>query len=152
MQFVEKVGNGSKVFKNYIGVLAGDFDPVDSAHKIDYPCVVANSQLHTSGNNLHETHLMNLATLKVDRPSGSPGEHFSWWVKAEHLQLPFIKSKLLDGHNEGAAQASSKRGQRKSRNLKPASNTTAPAPPPRTTAGRAAKRKCLAREIRNLMS
>lgn len=86
VQWVEEATKG-KVYKNYLGVLSGDFDEhsASRSHLVSYPTRVASKELGTSGNRVANPHLINLATLEVDFHEGDDddsepsAEYFSWW-------------------------------------------------------------------------
>lgn len=151
VQFVDDSGS-KKVFRNYLGKLDGNYDTLCDSHQITYPIAVANENLGTKANTIEETHLMNLATLKVVvlEPSSAPvrtqaqaqaqaGEYFSWWIKAEAVALPFVQ--------ELTEAAVKKRPRRGGPNTSPKKRTRSAA-----SSKSATKRVALSREIRNLMS
>ena len=88
-------------------MLSGDFDEHSASHLVSYPTRVASKELGTSGNRVANPHLINLATLEVDFHEGDDddsepsAEYFSWWCKAQYVQLPFVREKLFPDNPSG---------------------------------------------------
>ena len=123
VQWVEETKTG-KVFRNYLGALTGDFDSGTYSHSLEYQRCTANKDLHTQGNRTEDEHLMNLASLQVDKPSADQprdelvvDQFFSFWVKASYANLPFVTKHLFEvdvAHeppNDPSVQRSRKRKQ-----------------------------------------
>ena len=115
VQWVEE-RKSKLVFQNFLGELV-EYEPMTSSHKIEYPELEANTELHTARNLKADEHWINLATMEIDFASDSSSlsdngcassNYFSFWVDAEHIKLPFVQQRLFPNAVESTTRRKSK--------------------------------------------